>query len=104
MTGTAAPCPALGQLQAFNLGQHWRAVLAAVPTATNSPEVKGLLSISELNAIEQAIRSNSLDEPCRIWQLHAAPKLAALWQWLQETLSVVSLMLALAKTILYSPS
>ncbi len=40
--------------------------------------------IGELYAIEEAIRGKTRHARMRIRQLQAAPKLAALWQWMEQ--------------------
>lgn len=82
---------------------HARRKYFELHAATNSPQAKEALDrIGELYAIEEAIRGKPPHERARVRQLQAAPKLAALWQWMQQVLSSVSPKSALAKAVLYS--
>lgn len=82
---------------------HARRKYFELHAATGSPQAKlAVQRIGELYAIEETIRGKPPDERERVRQLQAAPKLAALWQWMHETLSAVSPRSALAKAIMYS--
>lgn len=82
---------------------HARRKYFELHAASGSPQAKQALErIGELYAIEETIRGKPPDERLRIRQLQAAPKLAALWQWMHDTLWALSQKSPLARAILYS--
>jgi transposase len=82
---------------------HARRKYFDLHTTTGSPQARHALErIGELYAIERAIRGKPPDERRRIRQEQAAPRLAALKQWMDQTLAATSAKSDLGKAILYS--
>jgi transposase len=70
---------------------------------TGSPQaLHALQRIAELYAIEKVIRGKPPDERQRLRQEQSAPMLAALKQWMDQTLAATSAKSDLGKAILYS--
>jgi len=82
---------------------HARCKYFELHEQTGSPQaLHALQRIAELYAVEKAIRGKPPDERQRMRREHAAPKLVALKQWMDQTLTMTSAKSDLGKAILYS--
>lgn len=82
---------------------HARRKYVELHETSGSPQARVAIDkIAELYVIEKAIRGKPADERRQIRQMQAAPRLAALKQWMDDTLAKTSAKSGLGKAILYS--